>query len=291
MEKVRVVSTTPPTALLYAFDVGSAVLKPEHSLWLNKNMPPYLTPRRSWEPRAQLFLIGLASRTGPEEFNMSLSMSRAQNVEKALQDVARANGVDWFRAAARCLIDRRVAMGEEAARLAGMPDGVEDERYRGVLVGVGETPFKSPIGPVKMVKRRAHVKLLLKQESGKATRVFMDPQDKRGEQIANLSSEIYGVVAGADPIISEDFKTVSEVSTVVTITIEKSSLDPRGLGLVTLSFLDVDYEWADMRHACVQRKVVVKDGSQLKTHLMNLDEMNEWFNHPFRAWHRMALSL
>jgi len=301
--KVRVVSTEPPVALLYAFDVGSPVLKPQHSDWLIKNMPPYLTPvfkpqHSDWvnknripylTPYLGIFIIGLASRTGSDGFNMDLSWSRVRNVEGALQDLARAQGDSWWRAAARSVGDLRVALGEEAARIAGIADGVEDERYRGVLIGVG----KAPPPAIKdyfadLVKRRTHVRLLLSQKTSQT--IPMDPQDRRAENIANLSDK-YGRRFGLlpDPIEKQDFQTIREDWTVLKVTIKRSTRD----GLVIFEYLDVDYEWGPARDACLQRKFVEKVRDEFRRldpklkdeeRPMSVEEMNEWLNHPFRAW-------
>jgi hypothetical protein len=278
--KISVRSTKPLVALLYEFDVASPLLKPQHRDWLEKNMIPYLTP-----PQA-VFIIGLASRTGPDGFNMTLSSSRAQNVEKALQDLAGANG----RRLPNLRI--RIALGEEAARIAGMADGVEDERYRAVLIGVGEAPPPTPVVLtgrylVNSVKRRTHVTLLLEQKTGKI--IPMDPMDRRAENIANASEKYarrFGILP--DPITKEDSQIIREDWTVLKVTIKRSTIG----SIAILEYLDVDYEWGPAAYAS-QRKFVEKvrdEWRRLDPKLkdteepMSADEMNEWLNHPFKAW-------
>jgi hypothetical protein len=283
--KVNDLSKKPPVGLLHAFDVASPTVKPLHLDWLRKNIVPYLTPKRSWEPRDRVFIIGLASRTGSEEFNRSLSRLRAQNVEKSLLEVGRASGTGWFHAAAHWCTDQMVALGEEAATFAGAPDGVEDERYRGVVIGVGETPVLKPIGPIKIVRRRSHVQLLSKHETGSVNKIFMDANDKRAENRANVSSSLLAVVS-TDAIAHEDFKSLREDWTIIRITLKRTIVNPYNLDKT--EWLDVDYEWGDGRYACVERKLAVRDDSGLKPKEMPLDvdQMNTWLNHPYRAWLR-----
>ncbi len=100
------------TALLHDFDVGSSALKAEYIVWLGGNLASYLSNDMV------VLAIGLASRTGPDKLNFSLSEARAYNVVGFL---SRLNG--WRRQAIT-----KLAAGEEAARLIGVRDDTEDGR-------------------------------------------------------------------------------------------------------------------------------------------------------------------
>ena len=65
--------------LLYDFDTGSARLQPEHIAWLQTFANEHVL-----EPRS-LWVIGIASRVGDENYNFRLSEHRAQAVLPYLQ--------------------------------------------------------------------------------------------------------------------------------------------------------------------------------------------------------------
>ena len=69
-------SQAPDTiaAKLFNFEVGKFAIKPEHSNWLISVVAPKLRDGGS------LTIIGLASRTGSDVFNMQLSHNRLQAV-------------------------------------------------------------------------------------------------------------------------------------------------------------------------------------------------------------------
>jgi hypothetical protein len=262
--KITVFTTKPLAALLYNFDIAGAAVKPQHSNWLKTIAPVYLNPK------ARVYIAGLASRTGSDSFNFSLSQARAKNVENILQEVA---GV-----AKRPLMDLRIALGEEVARLAGMADGIEDERYRGVYLRVGELP-PPPTAVLRnrhvkrYVPRRTHVKILLEQKNGKI--VPQDSIDRRADSWANVGNKLGGRLGLYDDIVKDDSKQIDEDWTVVSIEI-KTTTDDNG-GLVTLKWLDVDYEWGPYTGS----RGLVEKG---KVTSITADEMNEWLNHPFKAY-------
>jgi hypothetical protein len=64
-------------ALLYNFDIGSSKSKPEHVGWIKQTVLPYL-----WKRGTGLLIIGFASRSGPDGFNMALSKARAEAISK-----------------------------------------------------------------------------------------------------------------------------------------------------------------------------------------------------------------
>jgi hypothetical protein len=119
--KTYVATDSDLTVLLYNFDVGAARLKPAHQQYLKTNLPQYL----SLETTATI--VGLASPTGPDGFNFDLSRWRAEAVQAFIQS---------FDTPGYFLPVTSLHVGEEAARIAGLKDGAEDGRWRGVLLQV-----------------------------------------------------------------------------------------------------------------------------------------------------------
>lgn len=126
-------SQAPDTiaAKLFNFDVGKFAIKPEHSNWLNSVVAPKLRDGGS------LTIIGLASRTGSDDFNMLLSHNRL----RAVVDLLRKQVPNNFKVAFE------VAKGERAAMYAGEMDGVENETWRGVIISVWNKPNPPPPPP------------------------------------------------------------------------------------------------------------------------------------------------
>lgn len=126
-------SQTPDTiaAKLFNFDVGTFAIKPEHSNWLNSVVAPKLRDGGS------LTIIGLASRTGSDDFNMRLSHNRLQ----AVIDLLRKQVPNNFKVALE------VAKGERSAMYAGDMDGVENESFRSVIISVWNKPNPPPPPP------------------------------------------------------------------------------------------------------------------------------------------------
>jgi hypothetical protein len=123
------------TVLLYNFDVDSPQLKPQHTQWLDAHIKSFLAS--GYYPQ----IVGLASRSGADAHNWSLSKARADNVEQYLQRFNPTNTVHWKAVT--------VAVGEEAARLLGIRDGIEDEHWRGVWLNIHPMTARSgpPSGP------------------------------------------------------------------------------------------------------------------------------------------------
>src|SRR5262249_22549890 len=112
------------TAKLYNFAVGRFDLKIEHRNWLLRVVVPILRSGGS------ISIVGLASRTGADAFNMKLSENRLQ----AVLDLLRSEVPSGFQ------IGIEVALGERAAWLAGVKDEVEQEGWRAVVVSVWDKP-------------------------------------------------------------------------------------------------------------------------------------------------------
>ncbi|WP_229159474.1 hypothetical protein [Bradyrhizobium brasilense] len=126
-------SQAPDTiaAKLFNFEVGKFAIKPEHSNWLISVVAPKLRSGGS------LTIIGLASRTGSDDFNMELSQNRL----RAVIDLLRKQVLNNFKVALE------VAKGERAAKYAGEMDGVENESWRGVIISVWNKPNPPPPPP------------------------------------------------------------------------------------------------------------------------------------------------
>ena len=126
-------SQAPDTiaAKLFNFEVGKFAIKPEHSNWLMSVVVPKLRDGGS------LTIIGLASRTGSDDFNMQLSQNRL----RAVIDLLRQQVPKDFKVALE------VAKGERAAMYAGEMDGVENESWRGVIISVWNKPNPPPPPP------------------------------------------------------------------------------------------------------------------------------------------------
>src|SRR4029079_19031316 len=116
--KTFVATDSELTVLFYNFDVNSAVLKPAHLQYLTTTVTTYLSKN------LVATVIGLTSRTGSDAYNMGLSKLRAEAVSRAIK------GLD----ASFSVIAGEGAVGEEAARIAGVPDSTEDGWWRGVLI-------------------------------------------------------------------------------------------------------------------------------------------------------------
>jgi len=118
---VEVTSTTPLAVLFYNFKKNSDVVKYEHLSELTKRIAPLL------DAGGSVTLIGMASRTGPEGFNIRLSRSRAANMLGALARIVGDRGKS-----ARAALG--VSEGSANAARAGDAAGVENPRFRAVSI-------------------------------------------------------------------------------------------------------------------------------------------------------------
>src|SRR5581483_2158680 len=107
-------------ALLFNFDIAGSQIKPEHKDWLDRNVKPLVK-----RPGAEIGVRGLASRSGSDQFNKTLSEQRVQSIKNVLLGYG-----------AKVRQIAQSAGGETDAMLTGVPDGTEDERWRAVLLNV-----------------------------------------------------------------------------------------------------------------------------------------------------------
>jgi len=106
-------------ALLFAFDIGEASLKPKHKEWLDTNVVPFL------KSATRIALSGTASRSGSDKFNQALSQRRV----KSVKDYLVGKG-------AKATTIAEAASGEQPAAAAGQKDGTEDAKFRAVEVSL-----------------------------------------------------------------------------------------------------------------------------------------------------------
>jgi RHS repeat-associated protein len=112
-------------AYLTGFEVGSASLDPVRSQY-----DPLLERARNSDGR--IYIVGQASPTGTDSYNIQLSSERAM----AVYDELVKDGIDPARLAV-------MSEGENAARARGVPDGQEDVYARQVVVHFGSAPTSS----------------------------------------------------------------------------------------------------------------------------------------------------
>jgi hypothetical protein len=126
-------------ARLFNFGIARHELKAKHTDWLKKNVVPIL--RRN----GSLAIMGIASPTGSVDFNRILSRRRADEVVNYLRRESPNN----FK------IRLDMAAGEALSRWWGVPDGMENENWRGVVLLVWDkpTPPPPPPPPPKPVSR------------------------------------------------------------------------------------------------------------------------------------------
>jgi hypothetical protein len=117
-------------ANLWNFGIGKAELLPDHRVFLALEVAPLLKADEAAGAR----LIGLASRSGNDAYNLQLGLARAKNARAELS----------LHVLAHDLLNppgppERIAVGSQGERFAarlGMRDGTEEARYRAVLVTV-----------------------------------------------------------------------------------------------------------------------------------------------------------
>lgn len=137
------------------FDIGSAHIKPQHSSHLQSIVAPVLRSGGS------VRLIGLASRTATNQFNLQLSNERANAVLACLRTAA---GPTFAVASS-------VGQGEEAAAVAGIADGVEHPNWRAVIVRYWDRPVPPPPperhiqSPVRLITRITQYNVPIPQRS------------------------------------------------------------------------------------------------------------------------------
>lgn len=120
----RIENLGPSKVLLYNFRVDGFDLKPQHKDFLRDVVVPKL------QTGGNISIVGLASRTGSIGHNDRLSEARANSVLDFLQDrVPKGFPVREFK-----------AFGQHKAAAEKARQGVEDERFRSVVLFLGAGP-------------------------------------------------------------------------------------------------------------------------------------------------------
>ena len=155
----------PPSLLLFNFDIDSDALKHEHRVGLLDGVIPQL------KAGASLSVVGLASRSGTRGHNRALSGRRAQRT----LDFLRHEMPNGF------VAKQMVGVGELQAADEGQRDGIEDARFRSVVLFTG-WPAEPPPTPETFD---------LSPESLLIDSLFP------GTDWVSLASKIHDVVSGA----------------------------------------------------------------------------------------------
>jgi hypothetical protein len=220
-------------ALLYNFDIAKHQLKPEHEEWLKHNAAGYLKRGGS------LYIIGLASRTDTKDFNKQLSQRRLESAVSFLRKESPNN----FK------ISFHLAMGEDAAELAGVRDGSEDEKWRGVLAAVWERPKPPPppspapaIPSPPMVERRIYVTFIaefsMKGGTGGDPKLATWGSDQLAEYVRKRNIQIQEMRAK---------RVATQVVRQIFLWPDTSGSVDLGISKVDVLRCHIDYEWGKRR--------------------------------------------
>lgn len=268
--------------LLYNFDIGSSSLKPEHRGWLAANVSP-LQQRRG---DISFSTIGLASRTGNDKFNARLSEARGAAVQRAV-----------YLLNPQMLRDTsEVFFGEKAAQLIGIRDGVEDERWRGVVLSIFEgkpAQFKTVQPKTRvLVPRRRSVVAVLSQDDGAMIGGIEDGGAgfRAGQAINRMRNP-------QRTILSETTQEVDESFWLLRVTAEEQSVTSGipNIATTTINYLHVQYEWGPPRSANglpARQEYVIKSNvgfgvPQTRVHRMGPVEAGFWLNNPVGTYDRL----
>jgi hypothetical protein len=269
-------------ALLYNFDINSSELKPEHRSWITRTIgvhpPPspgvQVTPQRTI--KMTWALVGLASRTGSDALNWRLAKRRAEAVSTAI----------WLLDPGLLPDEIKFGVGEEAARLAGMKDGIEDERWRAVFVRLYD-PTKVRIytvasrPPVSM-DRPSYRKYMLKDKPGKS--VPMDEHDEKAEKAFQASREAMQYLSEPPPMQE---KTISVPDNWTITQVEYWKTSSTG-GMWEFEYLEVKYTW-NVLPSGAQRKLLRTTPGDFKTSDMSANEATAWLEKPLITYRRLWL--
>jgi len=262
-------------ALLYNFEIGSSELKIEHVHWIQSTLKVLVDLPGAADP----VIVGLASRTGKESYNMRLSEARAKSVSHRL----------FLSGPPKMPTEVLTYVGEKAAALAGVKDGTEHERFRAVWVYVGEAaqPVYEP-PPIVYVERRTRVVIMLKSEM---TGAAVDPE----ERVFQGAMALRRVWNSKDPnsgIVSEQKMHFDSSFDLIGITVEtKTQVD--GIPIIVqheMTYLEVIYEWGPRdyrsRHVRFTRKNLrqSRGGFKDETTSINIPMAEEWLKRPHYSY-------
>lgn len=124
---------TPPSLMLYNFDIDGDKLKDQHKIFLRVEAFPTLRAGGS------VSIIGLTDRKGSAAHNQALSERRVAETVLFLRSEV-SNGFN---------VKQATGFGESAATQEGDVDGTLNERFRTVLLFLSKTPVPPPVTSVK----------------------------------------------------------------------------------------------------------------------------------------------
>jgi hypothetical protein len=219
---------------LYNFVIGKADLKPHHQSWLISNVSGLLKAGGS------ISLIGLASPTDSNEVNMALSQRRAEAVVKFLRTIVPNNFKVGF----------QTALGEHAARYAGVRNGVENDNWRAVVLHAWHLPDPPPPPPpptpkpITMVKRRVLAHWLHEYKINDRGATSMDGNASRFADASMAIQHESRLAAGGYPV-SEHTKQVPATHKVTLIAVSRSTAGSTEylVSGVDMNHCVVDYNW------------------------------------------------
>ncbi len=261
--QVRVIHQYPYLlqALLFDFEVNKAELRAFHRHWLSRHATPLRLSGQAVK------VHGFASPAGPEALNLSLSARRAAGVTLYLRDLAPFNAMTVA----------TTSNGEQPARQAGLPDGTEDETWRGVLltmVDLKALPKPPPPPPrPRKVQRAVSVSLMVDEEiKGLGS---SDPGWRAAKLGMNLARAAFDLGQG-EPVLAD----IDETWVVASITLKKTDhKGDAGVTRVTLTEMVVTFEWK----AAAPERIFI-DGK--KSWPIDADVARKWLDEPMKSFMR-----
>jgi hypothetical protein len=174
----------------------------------------------------------------------------------------------------------KFGVGEEAARLAGLKDGLEDGRWRSVFVRLYD-PTKVMIytvasRPPVWMDRPSYRKYMLMDKPGKS--IPMDEQGKKAEAISQASRQGTQYLWAPEPL---DEKTISVPDNWTITQVEYWTTNSSAEGIWEFEYLEVKYTWNPLPSGA-QRKLLCKTPGGFKTSDMSAKEAMSCKRH---VWH------
>jgi hypothetical protein len=262
------------TARLFNFGIAKHRLKPEHEDWLTRNVVGLL------QGGGSMWITGLASPSDTDAFNLALSRRRADAVIGFLRNQAPNN----FEIA----LD--LALGERAARFAGVSDGTEDENWRAVILSAWQRSKPPPpphVPQPRQVERRWYVSFLTQVSS---TAPSGDPPStERLFKISNALAQKYWLLGH----LSEEKKSWEpETNQVVKISTFREEAETNlGIATTTIVGCVVRYEWGVRKGPCLLidgqwRGGAFKHNDPFVYKLTNA-QADLWVNDPYTAFNSL----
>lgn len=260
------------TALLFNFDIDQDFLKPEHQNWLRGKVVDIIKQGGS------LWLAGITSRSGPDDWNQSLSRRRAD----ALTNFLRIQTLWPFRG---FKVAWDAAWGESFAKYAGVKDDTEDEFYRGVLLSAWTQPTPPPppkppapkpikIDPVYVWRHTRQTFFL----DDKVEDLPMGGEDRRAEAIARAVRAATQASFDVSPV-DVALGRFDQLWTMNEVKVTRRSDTAKALAKYTSTWLDFEYTWGPDKGKRVRS---VNGGYKEITP----DEAEDWLLHPLKTYRR-----